>query len=132
MPLKQRKTRRGMITLASLADVIFLLLLYFILTSTFSRFGEMELMSGSAGSAVSPPAADDRRMLFLQIAPGAVTLNGAPTAPAALGDAVAALVPEGAQAQAILSLQDGVNAQEMTDVLVILRRVPGVSVTVIG
>lgn len=131
MPLRQRKTRRGMITLASLADVIFLLLLYFILTSTFSRFGEMELMSGSAGAAVSAPA-DDRRMLFVQVAPGAVTLNGAPTAPAALRDAVAALLPEGAQAQAILSLQDGVNAQEMTDVLVILRRVPGVSVTVIG
>lgn len=121
-----------MITLASLADVIFLLLLYFILTSTFSRFGEMELMSGSAGAAVSPPAADDRAMLFLQLAPGTVTLNGAATLPADLGAAVAALVPEGGQARAILSLRDGVNAQEMTDVLVILRRLPGVDVTVIG
>lgn len=130
MPLRKRQTRRGMITLASLADVIFLLLLYFILSSTFSRFGELELLSGTAGAGAAAPA--ERQVLFVQIAPDALTLNGAPTTTEGLRAAIAALLPEGGGAQAILSLRDGVDAQAMTDVLVALRRVPGVTVTVIG
>lgn len=119
-----------MITLASLADVIFLLLLYFILSSTFSRFGELELLSGTAGAGAAAPA--ERQVIFVQIAPDALTLNGAPTTADGLREAIAALLPEGGGAQAILSLRDGVDAQAMTDVLVALRRVPGVTVTVIG
>jgi biopolymer transport protein ExbD len=42
--------RRRHLSLTSLIDVIFLLLLFFMLSSTFTRFAEVELSGGMAGS----------------------------------------------------------------------------------
>ena len=65
-------TRRRM-ALTSLIDVIFLLLLFFMLSSTFSTFGEIELGQATAGvtksSAVSNPA-------FVQLGVDRLVLNG--------------------------------------------------------
>ncbi|APX14096.1 ExbD/TolR family protein [Tateyamaria omphalii] len=109
--------------MTSLIDVIFLLLLFFMLTSTFSTFAEVELTAGGAGQGaeVSPVPP-----LFLQLAEDAVALNGAPVPLEALAAAM-----EGGQ-PVIVSLQDGVTAQRLTDLLVVLRGVPGLQITVLG
>lgn len=43
--------RRRPLSLTSLIDVIFLLLLFFMLSSTFTRFSEVEISGGRAGTA---------------------------------------------------------------------------------
>jgi biopolymer transport protein ExbD len=112
--------------MTSLIDVIFLLLLFFMLTSTFSKFSEVELASSGAGTVTpsnTPP-------LFLQLGPDMVRLNGDPVAldrlaQSALGDADKGTV-------VLVALGDGVDAQRLTDLLVALRGLAGLRVSVLG
>ncbi len=114
--------------MTSLIDVIFLLLLFFMLSSTFSRFSEVEIAAAGNGGA----APSDNRPLFLRLEQESLSLNGRPetleTLPAALeaGDRAEASTP------LLVSLRDGVNAQRLTDLLVVLRGVHGLQVTVLG
>ena len=50
--------------MTSLIDVIFLLLLFFMLTSTFTRFSEVELTAAGSGT---PPQAPTEAPLFLRL-----------------------------------------------------------------
>ncbi len=114
--------------MTSLIDVIFLLLLFFMLSSTFSRFAEIELSSATAGGAPG-----ETRPLFLQLRPERLTLNGEALsldrlAPALRGQAGNIETP----APLLVSLGDGVTAQRLADLLVVLRGVPGFAPTVLG
>jgi biopolymer transport protein ExbD len=122
---KPRRKRRKL-SMTSLIDVIFLLLLFFMLSSTFSRFSEVELSAASGGAA---PRADIKP-LFLQLGAEDLTLNGDPLDLAGL---VAALPPEAdSPVPLLISLRGGVTAQRLTDLLVALRGAPGVAPTVLG
>ena len=104
-----------------LVDVIFLLLLFFMLSSTFSKFAEVELTAASGGgvAAKEPP-------IFLQLFTDRLTVNGR-------AQSLDALVLEPKEGQPLLvSLQAAVTAQRLTDLLVILRKFPGLSVSVLG
>lgn len=112
--------------MTSLIDVIFLLLLFFMLTSTFSKFAEVELTGAASGAttvAGAPP-------LFLQLGTDTLRLNGdalelAALAASPLGDAQDGTV-------LLVSLGEAVDAQRLTDLLVALRRLPALRVTVLG
>ncbi|MEL6466449.1 MAG: biopolymer transporter ExbD [Pseudomonadota bacterium] len=118
--LKKTHQKRPL-SLTSLVDVIFLLLLFFMLTSTFSKFAEVELMAASGGGAPSdvPP-------IFMQLFEDRVTLAGTQVELDSLS-----LEAEPGQTL-LLSMQNGVSAQRLTDALVALRAFPDVSVAVIG
>ncbi|MFP4240307.1 biopolymer transporter ExbD [Rhodosalinus sp.] len=118
--------RRRRISMTSLVDVIFLLLLFFMLTSTFTRFAEVELTSGGGGTATA-----ETRPLFLQVAPDRLSLNGAPVALEELAEALAA-DDATAPRPLLVALRGEVTAQRLTDLLVVLRGVPGVQATVLG
>lgn len=109
--------------MTSLIDVIFLLLLFFMLSSTFSRFAEVELAAARGGGA----APSETAPLFVQLADDTLTLNGEvqtlEALPAALGGLEAPRV--------LINLKGGVTAQRLTDLLVALRGIDGVSVTVL-
>ncbi len=108
------------ISMTSLVDVIFLLLLFFMLTSTFSRFSEVELSAAAGGgNATGAP-------IFLQLFPDHITVNGEARPLEAL-----ALTPREDQAL-LVALKEGVDAQRLTDLLVALRDYPGLSVSVLG
>ncbi len=112
--------------MTSLIDVIFLLLLFFMLTSTFSKFSEVELSAASGGAALEP----GMKPLFLQLGAAQLTLNGA----AMDLDGLAAALP-GADAEPVpllISLRADVTAQRLTDLLVALRPLRGVAPTVLG
>jgi len=112
--------RRGL-SLTPLVDVIFLLLLFFMLASSFSRQVELDLAATAAG-APGPEAPP----LFLRLEPSGLSLNGVAldldALPAALADPRAAPpVEDGALPLVMVSLRDGVTAQRLVDLLAVLR-----------
>ncbi|MEL6992710.1 MAG: biopolymer transporter ExbD [Pseudomonadota bacterium] len=118
--LKAKRQKRA-ISMTPLVDVIFLLLLFFMLTSTFSKFAEVELSAASAGgtSPGTPP-------IFLQLYPDRLTVNGQ-TQP------LDALILDSQEGQTLLvALQSDVTAQRLTDLLVALRAFPDLDVAVLG
>ena len=107
--------------LTSLIDVIFLLLLFFMLTSTFSTFGEIEL--SQATSAAAAPGTPSER-LFVQLGAERLVLNGAPVTL----DELSVQLEAG---QVLVSLDADTSAQRLVDLLVRLRGREGLSVTVL-
>ncbi|MBF9030055.1 biopolymer transporter ExbD [Rhodobacterales bacterium HKCCE3408] len=111
-------------SMTPLIDVIFLLLLFFMLSSTFSRFAEIELDAVGTGEGIVP----ETPPLFVQLGPETVTLNGAPldlADPSALADAAPGTT-------ILVSLRGPVTSQRLTDALVAFRAFPGLTVTVLG
>lgn len=110
--------RRRPLSLTSLIDVIFLLLLFFMLSSTFTRFGDLPFMAATAGAsaAVAPPA-------FLRVMPDQIVLNVADVALADLPEALRGLDTS----LVLIVATGGVTAQRLVDVLVTVQQVPGLS-----
>ncbi len=104
-----------------LIDVIFLLLLFFMLSSTFSRFGEIELSSASAGAAET---SDPSERVFVQLGAERLVLNGVPLT----FDELTERVETG---QVLISLDADTTAQRLVDLLVRLRGQEGLTVTVL-
>lgn len=110
--------------MTSLIDVIFLLLLFFMLTSTFSKFAEVDLSAAGAG------ASGDAKPLFLQLGKDRLMLNGGALALTDLGSSPLSQAEAGTVL--IVSLRGNVSAQRLTDLLVALRGLPNLTVTVLG
>lgn len=104
-----------------LIDVIFLLLLFFMLSSTFSKFGEIELSSTTGGTA---QASEPSERVFLQLGAERLVLNGAPITLEDLESQIEA-------GQVLVSLDADVTSQRLTDLLVRLRGRSGLSVLVL-
>lgn len=122
--MRRRSFHRRALSLTPLVDVIFLLLLFFMLTSTFSRYAEIEVSSATAGAG-EPGAATTR---FLQLGTAGVRLAGRPVPMETLARELAG---EPAGARVLVSLGEGVEAQRLIDLLGLLRAVPGLSTTVL-
>jgi biopolymer transport protein ExbD len=112
--------------MTSLIDVIFLLLLFFMLTSTFSKFSEVELSAASGGAVLGT----DVKPLFLQLGANDLTLNGEALDLAGLAPALP--TETSAPVPLLISLRDDVTAQRLTDLLVVLRPLRGIAPTVLG
>ncbi|PYE84876.1 biopolymer transporter ExbD [Pseudoroseicyclus aestuarii] len=113
--------RRRRLSVTSLIDVIFLLLLFFMLSSTFSRYAEIDLTAATGGGGTRAGTAP----LFVQLGGEDLVLNGQPVALEALPGRL------GGDAPVIVSLRGGTSAQRLADLLVVLRRVPDLAVTVL-
>lgn len=112
--------------MTSLIDVIFLLLLFFMLTSTFSKFSEVEL--AAAGSGKAEPS--DAPPLFVQLGQEQLSLNGNALT---LNDIPASPLSQVKDGTAVLiSLDAEVDSQRLTDLLVALRTLPKLRVSVLG
>ncbi|MEL7258394.1 MAG: biopolymer transporter ExbD [Pseudomonadota bacterium] len=115
-------------SLTSLIDVIFLLLLFFMLPSTFSKFSEVELAAAGAGAA----GTSDVQRSFLQLGENTLSLNGEDIAPEALADRFGQTAPDAETISVIVSMQDDVTAQRLTDILVVLRGIDRLKINVLG
>ncbi|MEX0283307.1 MAG: ExbD/TolR family protein [Paracoccaceae bacterium] len=113
--------RRRRLGLTPLIDVIFLLLLFFMLTSTFSTFGEIELSQATGGTGTSDTPGE---RVFLQVGPDRLALNGKPTVLEELSDQIE-------EGQVLISMDDETSAQSLVDVLVTLRGRDDLTVTVL-
>ncbi|MEP1330746.1 biopolymer transporter ExbD [Pseudophaeobacter sp.] len=127
MPFRLQGPRRGRMSMTSLIDVIFLLLLFFMLTSTFSKYGEVELMA--AGQA---QGAMDRQMLFVTLAASGLTLNGQPVDLGRIADLVRSQPQDGGGHLVLVSPDDRVSAQALVDLLATLRQVEKLQTVVLG
>ncbi|SDN65234.1 biopolymer transport protein ExbD [Lutimaribacter pacificus] len=112
--------------MTSLIDVIFLLLLFFMLSSTFTRFAEIELATGGAGSGAAP-----ENPVFISLAPDRLRLNGAESTVEALAGALDAHRAGDAPLTVLIAMQGDVTAQRLTDLLSALRSLPQLRVTVL-
>lgn len=117
--MPSRGFRRRALSLTPLVDVIFLLLLFFMLTSTFSKFGEIEIIATAGGVGQSASGAK-----FLQVTKDELRLSGV----AVNIDALAAALSD---ERVFVSLQTDIKAQRMIDVLVVLQSIPNISMTVL-
>lgn len=112
---------RRRMSMTPLIDVIFLLLLFFMLSSTFSSFGEIELSQATGGGTQSDTASE---RVFVQLGAERLILNGIPVTM----DELAAQVETG---RVLVSLDTDATAQRVVDLLVRLRGRDGLTVTVL-
>ncbi len=118
MAVETGAKRGKRLSMTSLIDVIFLLLLFFMLTSTFSRFAEIELLASGAKAPVAEPLP----RVFLSLRPTGLMLNGVPTTLVDLADAM-----RGDETTLVLvSLSATTTSQELVDVLAVLRGITNV------
>ncbi len=127
MPVKLTPPRRGRLSMTSLIDVIFLLLLFFMLTSTFSKYGEVELMAaGKAG------VLEERQKLFVTLGTDLVTLNGQPVDLDRIADLVRSQPQDGRGHVVLISPNEETTSQRLVDLLAVLRQVEKLQTVVLG
>lgn len=77
MRIEEASTRGRRLSLTPVIDVVFLLLLFFMLASTFTRFANVEI--GLAGKAVAPAAQDQPLLVLISVKKGSsYSVNGQP------------------------------------------------------
>lgn len=117
---------RRRLSLTSLIDVIFLLLLFFMLSSTFSKYGEFEVTPGSAGGVV---AAATKPSFLVSLNGDDWRLNGKPTDLESLAYQLRAMMSD-EKNHAIVVARASTTSQQLVSVLETLRKVEGLRVTV--
>lgn len=120
MHISEPGPRRRQISLTPLVDVIFLLLMFFMLSSTFARFADLDVarQSTSAGAAQLPSGAGpaDLRGAMVSVSADRVRVNGAETALENLAGTLDALYDRGARTAIIVADRDA-TVQDLVSVL---------------
>jgi len=130
MAIRSAQARRKGISMTSLIDVIFLLLLFFMLSSTFSKFSEIQLYGANAGtSAQATPS--ETPPLFMRLSEDNVQLNGQDFDLETLAEGVANMRQDGMQTLLIAPQPDDATAQRLVDTLVTLASVPDLNIVVL-
>jgi len=129
MPVERGVFKRRPVTLTSLIDIIFLLLLFFMLSSTFTRFAELPLMNAGAGRSEGGPPP-----IFLQLSEDELRMNGQSLTLAGLPAALEAYEAEaaGETATLLITLDAEVSSQALVDLLAALRAETWLTVAVLG
>lgn len=109
-----RRARR--LSLTSLIDVIFLLLLFFMLSSTFTRFAEVEISGGEATRGTSGPPD-----VLIRLADAGWSVNGAVVTDDGLATELKRLEALGA-ASAVLLVRGEATAQDLVGAVETVRR----------
>ncbi len=117
-------SRARRLSLTSLIDVIFLLLLFFMLSSTFTRFAEVEIAGGEAvGGATGQPD------ILLRLADEGLTVNGIAVDETALVAELKRLEERGAES-AVLLVRGEATSQDLVTTVETVRRDTGLSLSV--
>tara|TARA_B100001079_G_scaffold195425_1_gene169116 strand:+ start:78 stop:464 length:387 start_codon:yes stop_codon:yes gene_type:complete len=115
------------LALTSLIDIIFLLLLFLMLTSTFSKFSEIELR-------VATTAAKNKvseKILFLRVSAVRIDLNSGEVEMNSLAKSIKSFT-QNAKASLVISMDQDVTSQRLVDILGIVANIEGLSVNLIG
>nr|WP_319512825.1 biopolymer transporter ExbD [uncultured Cohaesibacter sp.] len=113
MRLSAPRKRRSIVGLTSLIDVIFLLLLFFMLSSTFSRYSQLDLGVAGVGSG----SGGERPKLIMSLSDDSVLrLNGRVTELGGLDAALEPFLAEGVE-RAVIVPRGDVSLQELVALL---------------
>ena len=110
MVFRERKRSKAVeLNVTSLIDVLFLMLIFFMLTTTFKRAGELELNlpESSTARAPAPGAAEETASLVLT-EKGTLMLDGAPVTFESLAASLSALRARRPDAQITIDAETGV------------------------
>lgn len=127
MLLSDRTPTRRTVSLTPLIDVVFLLLVFFMLASTFMKFTSIPVTTVGGGPAATQPAARD--IALIHVSATAMTVNATPVASADLENHLARLQATGL-AHAVIALRPGATVADLTRTLATVRRVPFTSIRV--
>jgi biopolymer transport protein ExbD len=117
--------RRRKVSMTSLIDAIFLLLLFFMLSSTFARQGEVPLDLAKGGAMLAP----ETPPAFVQLGDGRLTLDSVAVT---LAELVAGLSERGADGVVLVSLSGQTSAQDLTEVIHAVQGISGWRLAVLG
>ena len=114
--------RHKLISLTPLIDVIFILLLFFMLTTQFQRQQATTLQTGSTSADVATPADETVTRLFMQ-SDNQIQVNQGNVVDSQ-SDAFLSLLNEAknTDTRLIVSFDDAVNMQQMTDIIDTVHR----------
>ncbi|XHB99078.1 biopolymer transporter ExbD [Nitratireductor sp. ac15] len=110
--------KRRPLSLTSLIDVIFLLLLFFMLTSTFTRFARVEISGGPASASTGGKSPD---VLIRVDDPAGWRVNGRTLAEEAAIVELARLKEAGAET-AVLLVRGELTSQQLVEAVENIRR----------
>ena len=124
MRIERPLGRRRRISMTPLVDIIFLLLLFFMLSSTFTTFGYLELgaPAGTGGSGGVPNA-------FVAVDETGIRVNGARVALEDLAEEARKLSETGAETVLVLP-RSRASTQQLVDVMDALKKASNLSVIV--
>ena len=121
MQLEAPRTVRKPLGLTPLIDVVFLLLLFFMLASTFQKYAEIDLVAAGAGA--SRPSAD-RPLLVRVHEDGTLDLNAQPIGLDGLAETLST-AEERENLRVLIQVRKGAETQRLVDVL---ERVRGIGI----
>lgn len=124
MRIEAALRRRRPLSLTSLIDVIFLLLLFFMLSSTFTRFGEVAITGGRATAAAA--GVPD---VMIRLSDDGWTVNGLSFDEAAAMAELGRLKEAGART-AVLMVRGEVSSQQLVSAVEMIGRQSGLSLGV--
>ncbi|MEQ8449344.1 MAG: biopolymer transporter ExbD [Nitratireductor sp.] len=119
-----RRPRRP-VSVTSLIDVIFLLLLFFMLTSTFAKFSEVEITGGRGGATAAGAPPD----IIVLLSDTDWRVNGRPLEEAGALVEIGRLEQAGAKT-AVLLVRGAITSQAMVGAIEAIRRDTGLSLSV--
>ncbi|CUA95828.1 biopolymer transporter ExbD [Pannonibacter indicus] len=117
MRINMPQRRRRPLSMTSLIDVIFLLLLFFMLSTTFTRFAGVDL--GKPGQAGGGASGTPGILVFVEA--DGLRINGVTVMPEEMADRLADLQDKGATS-ALVVAREGANAQGLIDAVQTVRR----------
>ena len=112
--LRNRPRRRARVSLTPLIDVVFILLVFFMLASSFVDWRSIRLTAAETGSAAAPGMVG---AMLVEIRPEGVRLSGQPMAPAALAARLAARLETHPETRVLVRPAGGVEMQRVVDLL---------------
>lgn len=119
--------RRKMISLTPLIDVVFILLLFFMLSSNFTRWHQINLQSATSSESQTP----ELRILKIESNQGEVSFNGSRLS-MNNADSIQKFVAENTQATFVITVVEGIKIQVMVNLLDQLKRSGATRVSLAG
>ncbi|MEO0328260.1 MAG: biopolymer transporter ExbD [Pseudomonadota bacterium] len=116
MQLDAIRPKRKHLSLTSLIDIIFLLLLFFMLSSTFSKYSEVKVSAARAGAG----DASDRPSIFISLASEQWKVNGEVAGFDTVRELLVKYQSEDAT-RAVLRVTDSVTSQILVDAVQLLN-----------
>lgn len=107
-----RRRRRAAVSLTPLVDVVFILLVFFMLATSFVDWRLIDMQSRGPGRG-----AGEGEAVTLDVAPQALLLGGAAVSLAGLGDRLKPRLEAAPALQIVIRPQDGADMQRLVDVL---------------